>query len=1070
MSPRRDKLDIRLLGPVRAYAGSQPLDLGPRKQRLVLAVLALDVDRVVPVQRMVELAWPVDAPRTAAHAVRVSVSGLRSILAGRSDARIETSGAGYALRVDPDQIDASRFRRLLKRAAEAADDPSRVALLDEALSLWSGPAVYGTALSGTAPVETQDSLCRGLEESRLTAIEDRLDAELRLGRHRSILGEVTGLARAHPTRERLAAQLMLCLYRDGRQTEALDAYRALRERLGEEFGVDPGAAVRELHLAVLRDDPALRPVDDAPVGERVAGGRAAGDPAPAQLPPPVGVFVGRTAELDRLDALLADDAATIVVVSGMAGVGKTALVVHWGHRERATFPDGQLYVNLNGYGAGLAVTPERVLARFLAALGVPAERIPADPEEATALYRTIVADRRILVILDNATGAEQVRPLMPGGRHCRVVITSRSRLGGLVARDGARPLDLGVLTADLAVDLLARLIGDAEPSPLLPELARLCAYLPLALRIAAAHLVGHPDGPPGYVARLRDASRLAALEIDDDREAAVRGAFDLSYAALDGPARRMFRLLGLVPGADVSLAAAAALAGVAPGDAEPALEALADAHLVERAGPGRYALHDLLRLYAGERAESDEADTARTHAIDRLEAFYLRATDTAARLLYPTSMRLPFDPTPPGSPAAPVTDHGSASAWLDAERANLIAIVNSAAGAGRHATAYALGDMLGGYFWMRRNPADWLEVAGVALAAARAASEPRAQAACHRGLSGAYVCLGRLHLAIAELDQGLALAERAGWREGQAAMHSSRATAVQDLGDTVRAEFDYLVALTLYRAAGHRAGEPVVLSNLGGLYMRLGRFGKAADAFRRALAVDQQLGGAGDVAIDLGNLGGACWRLGNLDEAIRHLTAGLDIHRQLGNRAGEANTLNYLARVHHDAGRGEQAAAFAEADLAKAQEINDPLIEADAWNAVGTAHLALGRHRESTHAHRRALDLARGTGYRYGTAEALIGLAASTAAVDAHTDSLDHARRALEIAEQGRFLILEGYARAAIATGLLATGDGDAALVEASRAEAIHHETGHPLGRARAQRLLGDIVAHNAAAQALNKL
>jgi DNA-binding SARP family transcriptional activator/tetratricopeptide (TPR) repeat protein len=1057
MRPRRASLDIRLLGPVRAYAGGRQLDLGPRKQRLVFAVLALEVNRVVPIERLVELVWPVDAPRTAAHAVRVSVSGLRSVLTGRLDARIETSGAGYALRADPEQIDASRFRGLLKRAAAAADDASRVALLDEALALWSGPAVFGTALSGTAPAETQEVLGHGLEESRLTAVEDRFDAELRRGHHRALLGEITELARAHPTRERLAAQLMMCLYRDGRQTEALDTFRRLRDRLSEQFGVDPGPAVRELHLAILRDDPALQP-ERPPGTTPAAGDRPAR--VPAQLPPTVGDFVGRGAEFARLD-LFAAAGATTIVVSGMAGVGKTALAVQWAHRVRGEFPDGQLYVNLNGYASGSPVAPARVLAWFLAGLGIPAERIPADEEEATALYRTVLSDRRILVILDNAGGPEQVRPLMPGSPHCRVVVTSRSRLGGLVARDGARSLELGVLTPDEAVGLLATLVGDATDPSVLPELVRLCARLPLALRIAAAQLVRDRrdgDGPHGYPARLADANRLAALEIDDDQEAAVRAAFDLSYAALDAPARRMFRLLGLIPGTDVCIAAAAALYGSERSAAEPVLAALSDSHLVERTGPDRYGLHDLLRLYAGERLDHDETAAPRDSAVGRLEAFYLRATDTAARLLYPTAIRLALPADLPASPAPPLTDPGEASTWLDAERGNLVAVAIAASDTGRHVTAYALGDMLAGYFWMRRHRADWLAVARAALASANAAGDVRAQATSHRALSGVYLCSGRFHAATAELDRGLALASRAGWREGEAAMLNSRAAAAQDLGDTEQAERDYVAALALYRAAGHRTGEPVVLSNLGGLYGRTGRLQEAADAFRQALAVDQRLGATGDVGIDLSNLGGACWRLGRLDEAVQHLSAGLDVHREVGNRAGEANTLNYLARVHHDAGRDEMAATVAEADLAKALEIGDPLIEVDAWNAVAGTRSRLGRQREAADARRRALDLAGTTGYRYGAAEALLGLAASSAEARVYTDSVEHARRALAVAQKARFLVLEGHARAALAAAHLGTGDLDGALAEAEAAETIYRDTCYRLGLARALRLLGDIV------------
>jgi tetratricopeptide (TPR) repeat protein len=1017
-------LDIRVLGPVRTYAGGRALDLGPRKQRLVFAVLALAVNQRVSIDRLIELAWPVE-PATD-------------------------------------------------------DDTTRIALLDRALSLWSGPVGYGTALSGTAPVETQEVLCRALENARLAAIEDRIDAELRLGRHRAVLAEVIGLAGVHPTRERFTGQLMICLYRDGRQTEALDTYRRLQQRLADEFGVDPGPALRKLHLAILREDPGLRPVT-TPRPAAPAAGQAT--TVPAQLPPAVSAFVGRGSQLADLDVLTGDGPA-IVVVSGMAGVGKTALVVQWGHRVRAEFPDGQLYVNLSGYAPGPPLVPARVLAGFLTALGVPAERVPTNQDDTTALYRTMLADRRVLVVLDNAAGPAQVRPLLPGGSHCRVVVTSRSRLGGLVARNGARSLGLGALGPDEAVELLGRLTGD-EPAAVLADLAKLCAYLPLALRIAAARLPHDPGGAHGYLARLGDASRLAMLEIDDDDEAAVRAAFDLSYAALSPAARRMFRLLGLVPGTDVSVPGAATLAALAPASAAALLDALADAHLVDRIAPVRYGLHDLLRLYAAERARRDEDTAGREAALARLDGFYLDAADAAARLLYPTAVRLPTgadpatsapgrtDPAaPPMAPAAANTDpaapmlaeHQDASAWLDAERSNLVALVTAAAAAGRSTTAYTLGDTLAGYFWLRRHTADWLVVAQAALAAAVAADDPRAQAASHRHLSGVYLSIGRSHEATAELERALALARRAHWPEGQAAMLNARALAAQVVGDSDRAETDYLEALALYRAAGVATGEPVVLSNLAGLYGRIGRLDEAADAHRRALELDQRLDATNDVAIDLSNLGGACWRLGRLDEAERYLSAGLALHRQVGNRAGEANTLNYLAHVHQDAGRPEAAAAAAEADLAKAQDLGDPLIEVDAWNVVA------GTRPEPATAYRHALEMAEPIGYPYGIAEALVGLAATAAAADRYVESLDHARRALDIAQRAGFHVLQGHAHRALATAHLGTGELDAARDAAEHAEAIYRDTGYRLGQARALRLLGAILINRNTAEATMRM
>ncbi|NUT43217.1 MAG: hypothetical protein HOV86_24830 [Thermoactinospora sp.] len=468
-------IEIRLLGAVEAYHDGHRLGLGPRKQRLTLAILALEANRPVPVARLVDLTWPESPPRTAEHAIRVAVSQLRTAFRQFAEVDLVSQGSGYLLRTDPRAIDVYRFRELVQQARLAADDHTRVTLLETALGLWRGPALAGAALP-----QVQERLGGGLEEARLTALEDRLDAELRLGRHRDLLEVLTELTRAHPFRERLTCQLMTAFYRCGQPNVALETARTARRGLAEEMGLDPGPDFQRLELAILRNDPNLLPDQASPPREwpetRV----------PAQLPPSVSAFTGRAGQLRWLDDTTRELSTPLTVaLLGAAGTGKTALAVHWAHLARDRFPDGQLHLDLNEYGS------RRALSRLLRALDASEDDRDLDPEEAAALYRTQMADRRMLILLDNVVTSEQVRPLLPGIGGSLTLVTSRESLSGLIALNGARPLRLPPLSAGEARELLTRLI---RPDLLhtqvedLDRLALLCGYLPAALRLAAAEV------------------------------------------------------------------------------------------------------------------------------------------------------------------------------------------------------------------------------------------------------------------------------------------------------------------------------------------------------------------------------------------------------------------------------------------------------------------------------------------------------------------------------------------------------------------------------------------------------
>ncbi|MEV1243704.1 BTAD domain-containing putative transcriptional regulator [Nonomuraea sp. NPDC049750] len=613
-------LKIGLLGAVRAWHGHQEVLLGPPRQRAVLALLALEAGRTVSVERLIEGLWGERAPTGARGMVQGYVSRLRPALA-RANVTIAYYSQGYLLRLAAEQVDVHEFRNAVARARTMESAEARATGLRRALALWRGEPLSGVSGGGLL-----DLLRDALVEERLAVTEECLNAETRAGRHAGLVPELIALVAENPFREGLVGLLMLALYRAGRRVDALERYERTRRRLIEELGLDPSPELRQLRQRILRGkvstirSPDLFALTGSALTESALneGETWEASAMPAQLPPEPGQFTGRAAELRLLDsAATGGDTAAISMVTGTGGVGKTALAVHWGHRMRSLFPDGQLYVNLRGHSPERPLRPIEALGQFLRGLGMPAERVPHAEEEASAAYRSLLADRRVLVILDDAGSEEQVRPLLPGGRRCATVITSRDRLTGLVARDGAIPVPLGMLAPDEAGTLVGRLLGDerlAAERDAARELARACGYLPLALRVAAAGVLGRPAGGiAGQVRRLAG-TRLSLLAVNGDPHAAVRGAFDLSYRRLDPPSRRLFRLLGLVPGPTFTAETAAALSGAPPGETDLLLCRLAAAHLIEEGEPGRYTFHDLMREYARERARAEESELDRTHA------------------------------------------------------------------------------------------------------------------------------------------------------------------------------------------------------------------------------------------------------------------------------------------------------------------------------------------------------------------------------------------------------------------------------------------------------------------------
>jgi DNA-binding SARP family transcriptional activator/DNA-binding XRE family transcriptional regulator/Tfp pilus assembly protein PilF len=1053
------RLDIGVLGPLTVRRDAVAVEVGPARLRCLLGLLALQPGQVVAREEIVDVLWGERPPATCLSLVHTYVARLRRLLEPgrrqRAPARVVLRvRGGYLLELAADHLDVLCFDELAegaRRAAAAGDSAAACELSARALALWRGPLL--SDLDGRLQ---QHPAAVALCQRRLAVALAHADSAIGLGRHQQAVAPLRVLVRDEPLHESLHARLMLALAASGQQATALRLFADLRERLVNELGVEPGAEVQDAHLRILRQQlPAPAPAGAAP--------RASEWATPAQLPAAVAAFTGRTREQAELDRLLqpGTDTTTVVIsaIAGTAGVGKTALAVHWAHRVRDRFPDGQLYVNLRGYAQGPPLRPIQALAGFLHALGVAAERVPAELEQAAGLYRTLLANRRVLLLLDNARDAEQVRALLPGSPSCLVLVTSRDRLGGLVARDGARRLTLDVLTPREADALLARLLGKqqvrAEPQAT-AALARACGYLPLALRIAAANLTSnHHQTVAGYLAELRGGDRLAALEAGGDEQAAVRAAFDLSYNALSAHLRRLFRLLGLVPGPDVTPQAAAALADTTPQQARQLLDQLAGAHLVNQHQPGRFAFHDLLRLYAAERCHDEDSQPERQAAIGRLLSWYLHTIDTAARRLYPQVVRLPIPPMDAGPPPVRWEDDSQALAWLDAERPNLISAIQHAAVHGPRPTAWLLADAFRGYFWLRMHTVDWLTVAHAGLAAAQADSELQAEAAAQLSIADAHMRRSEYQRAIEHYGQALKLTRRIEWVDGQAATLGSLAGVYWRSGRLHQAADHLTQALTLYQRTGQLAGQANALGNLGAVLLDLGPLALAVQHLAEAVALFKKTQSRMGEGIYLGDLGEAYQLSGRLDDAVEQLTLALTLHRHTGDLSGEADTLRCLAAAHSDAGRHAQALELVHTALTIAQKTGERRFEADALNTLASVHQRLGRHQEAFDHYQQALRLGGETENLRSEAAALIGLATAHQCLGRPDQASACVRRALALTTDTGYRLLEGDALTTMAAIHLHQRQPDSAAQEAVEALVLHRQTGHRLAEARTLLLLG---------------
>ncbi|MEU0740764.1 BTAD domain-containing putative transcriptional regulator [Streptomyces sp. NPDC006134] len=1044
-------LRFEVLGPLRAWRDGAPLELGPVKRQAVLAALLLNRGAVVSHERLLDAVWGPEPPAGGRKVLPTHVNALRRALDPDGTPPAESvirSGKGWyrfvveGVRLDTEELDERGDAAL--RTAASGDLAAAADRLSAALGLFRGEP-----LAGLPGPFARDERQRW-EERRRALRRERLTCLVLLGRFGEALDDLGGLpasSAADRYDESLRALRMRALYGCGRQAEALHAYEEMRVRLRDELGADPGEELRRVHEAVLRQDDAfLLPPPRTSPGPR-------GNTVPAELPHDAPGFVGRTGELARLHALLPPGqdgqgpANTVVIsaIGGAAGVGKTALAVHWAHRVRDRFPDGQLYVNLHGFDHDRRpLEPGEALELLLRSLGLAASEIPPHHEAQGRVFRTLLAGRRMLVLLDNAASADQVRPLLPSSPTCCVLVTSRNRLGDLVARDGAHALPLDLLQPDEARALLSRTLGAdraGDDGHAIDALVRLCGGLPLALRVAAARLAGDPAlRTADLVAEMTAGSRLEALEPDGDAGSPLRTAFSVSYRALAPGARRLFRLLGLFPGADFTAEAAAALLATSCTQARRLLGVLASAHLIEPTTAGRYRFHDLLRVYAQELALAKDTAAERGAALERLLIWYLHAVRaTAGTSFFP---ELPPGLRPAGHPGTPAAT--APGQWLEAERSNLLAVIGHAGRHGPRPVAWHLVSSLFGHFWIHLPRKTWLAVAQTALEAAEAEKDLYGQSATHFSLAAARWDRGHVRQAMEHATRALAISRDIGWATGEAAALGLKGFAEWSMARLDRAYGDFTAGLRIFHETGNRSFEGFGLVGLGMACRDLGRLHEAAGHLERAVGLGAEFG-QWDNSSAVQVLGGVYWELGRLADGLGLLGPAAASGKGAGFRDGRALMLDAIAKISLELGHPEEGLDQAERALAMVRDTKRYWIQAGILNTVAAARRKLARPDLALQADGQALALARKAMFRRAEADTLLSLSLTHHHLGRPDEARAHAGQALRLARAHSFRVVEGQVLTAL-SAMAPTPDVELAQA----ALAIHRETGHRLGEARA--------------------
>jgi len=881
---------VRLLGPVDVTVDRAPRNLSGLRRKAVLAVLGLHAGEVVSSERIIDIVWGERPPASVSNALQNTISHLRGLLGDRS--RIVAGGAGYALRLPDGAIDLSLAESLIRRRGTDVDPRRQVVRLRAALDLWNG-----VSLSDVSEVPWLAEQARRVEQLRADAAVSLVDARLALGEHARLVPGLHELAQANPFREDVHRQLILALYRCGRQAESLAAYRRLRLAMLDELGIEPSASLRDLEVAILRQDPRLDP--SAPV---TASAPAAGASSPAQLPQALRTFTARAAELAQLDAALDETGGTatgLVIISGTAGVGKTTLAVRWAGGVSSAFPDGQLYVNLRGFDpVGQAMEPSDVVCGFLRALGVPEREIPAALDDQAALYRTVLAGRRILVLLDNARDEEQVRPLLPGPTGGLVLVTSRNRLTGLTVGEGARTVALDLPSEAEARQILRQRLGaermDAEPAAVDAIIAR-CARLPLALAVAAAQAATDPSFSLTDVAR-QVSDGTSPLEPFDRGDTAtdVRAVFSWSFRTLSAPAARLFRLLGVCPTSpDLSLAGAASLAGLPPRQTRRLLDELIRMHLLTELFPDRFGCHDLLRAFATEQASRVDTAAERSAALQRLLDHYLHTAFAGTVLFQPPRDPFLLAPARPGVCVVDLPDTAAATAWFDSELTALLAAVRLTP----PTSAWRPWQLAWTLIVHLERHSRFTDVAAVhhaALDAARRAGDTLGRGYAHLHLGRAGRHLNRMAESREHRERAIEIFRELGDPVGEARVQLEAALAAYDEGRSVDGIPFGEVALRLYRSAGFLSGEGHALSDLAWMHLVPGDLETARDLAEQGLALHRRTGDDKAQADTWDTLGHLFFRLGDTAQGVDCYREAISIYHRLGDRYNEADSLSAL--------------------------------------------------------------------------------------------------------------------------------------------------------------------------------
>ncbi|AVT31036.1 transcriptional regulator [Plantactinospora sp. BC1] len=995
-------IEIRLLGPMQLLVGGSSLPLGTPKQQTVLALLAIRPGRIVTLEELIDELWPDAAPASAVANTRSYAARLRRAFDEVDGTRglLARSGPGYEFRIRPDDVDLLAFEDECQRAGEAlarADAFGAEDLIRRAEDRWRGPMLAGVQLGPVLSARRT-----AVATLRLGLIEQRAELHMTAGRPRLAIGMLREHLRAHPLRERGHALLIRALYEDGDVPGALAAFAAARAELVDQLGIEPGDELQQLHKAVLNRDPALGRPRVTVAGPQPGPPSKPGPPAgpldfPDQqvavpscwLPRPVVDFTGRTEAIRRLTEAVerAEPGGPVIrVINGMAGIGKTALAVHLASRLTDHYPDAQLFIDLQGHSSVSPMQPSAALTTLLRQLGVPAGRISTELDQRIALWRSELATRRVIVLLDNAGSRAQVEPLLPSAPGTLVLVTSRRRLLGT---DGIIPESLPVLAPDEAVDLLARTAGAdrirAEPEAA-AAVVRQCGHLPLAIRLAGARLAHRPGWRVADLADRIDRSSRTLGELSaEDRS--IAAAFDLSYQPLREPVRRMFRLLGLYLGEFFHITTAAALTGLPLPDAKLALAELVDHHLVEELSADRFRLHDLTRQYAADLAVATDAADEREAALGQLLDHYLFAAAVVSERLelpYHRILRLSHGPQRPELVEAVAPD----TSWMERERGNIRSLIRLAAEGAHAHYAWQLARYTWRFNYTRGYSEEIIETHRVGSAAAIRLGDVAATATMHNYIASAYLNITDYQTAMRHLQRSACLSSSLGDVLAARASEANRAVVLTRMGRLAE-------AVEIYRRV-RRAGLLSVGTNMGIPLMLLGMCEEALRVQRTSLFLAIELKKSFAIAQDLGNLGAIRLRMGQFSQAARLISASLALRARIRNRRGEPGAINDLGSAYRHLGRLDDALQLHRRAIAAAVDAGERDVESAALNDLGLTLSAAGRAEQAFEVHRQALELATRISHPYEQGRALAAMAAHREPQDP-AEARRHWERALAI-------------------------------------------------------------------------